>query len=473
MVKSIPKNSNTSTRYIIVMILCAICFACYFLRIYVMQFHPFVQWDGAYYINYFRDSDWQSVFHPGYSIFIELARLIIPDGVRAAQIVSVVAGSLLPIPLYILARHFLKPSLSLLAVIVVVCNPLIVRFGAMTMTESLFIFVEVSLFAAFLKNRPFLFGILGGLGYLIRPEGIIPVIILIVYSLLKNKSRAPLLVTIGSLLLVTVPYIIYLKIQTGNWTLSAKTMNLRVWERDWHINVSDEASDTPSHSFRDRIESGLKHYPARFLEYGERLIVYAGIPVLVLGLIGMIKYRSILLAAMPMLLLLPIFGLDPSERFLVPYVPFLILFAFFLLASWKSMLLRTAAVLILIVGYLPTATYAVTPEEGITEFCTAGTHMKSRTNSSDIFVDRKPFTAFYAGGRYLPMPNDPVDSILAFCRENRARYLVVSARVVRVLRPQVTYLLYSDTVLNRLNLKTAYVRDLDSGYGVRIIEVSR
>ncbi len=187
----------------------------------------------------------------------------------------------------------------------------------------------------------------------------------------------------------------------------------------------------------------------------------------------MIKYRTILLAAMPMILLLPIFGLDPSERFLLPYLPFLVLFAFFLLASWKSMLFRTAAILILIIGYLPTAAYAVTPEEGITEFCTAGMDMKSRTNSLDIFVDRKPFTAFYAGGKYLPMPNDPVDSILAFCRENRARYLVVSARVVRVFRPQLNYLLYSDTVLNRLNLKTVYVRDLDSGYGIRIIEVSQ
>jgi hypothetical protein len=151
MVKSDPRNENSSKRYLKAVILFAICLAAYFVRIYVMQFHPFVQWDGAYYINYFRDSDWQSVFHPGYSVFIELARLAIPDEVRAAQLVSVVAGSLLPVPLYILARQYLKPSFSFLAVIVVVCNPLIVRFGVMTMTESLFLLTEVSLFAAFVK----------------------------------------------------------------------------------------------------------------------------------------------------------------------------------------------------------------------------------------------------------------------------------------------------------------------------------
>lgn len=472
MVKSNPKNSDLSTR-IIVVSLFTICLTSYFLRIYVMQFHPFVQWDGAYYINYFRDSEWQSVFHPGYSIFIELARLVIPDGVRAAQLVSVVAGALLPIPLYILVRHFLKPSLSLLAIVVVVCNPLLVRFSAMTMTESLFILIEICLFAAFLNDKTILFGILGGLSYLIRPEGIIPVLILITYVLIKNKSRARVFIMIGSFLLVTIPYVIYLKIQTGEWTLTAKTMNLRVWERNWRINVAHEASDSPSFSFRERIESGVRNYPARLMAYGEKLIEYAGIPILLMGLIGMIKYRTVLLAAMPMLLLLPLFGLDPSERFLIPYIPFLIIFAFILLARWKNKLLRGAVIFVLIIGYLPTASYAIAPEEGITEFCAAGMDIKARTKSTDIFVDRKPFTAFYAGGRYLSMPNDPVDSILAFCRESHARYLVVSARVVRVFRPQLNFLLYSDTVLNRLNLKTAYVRDLDSGYGIRIIEVSK
>lgn len=472
MVKSDPRNENSSMRYLKAVILFAICLAAYFVRIYVMQFHPFVQWDGAYYINYFRDSDWQSVFHPGYSVFIEFARLAIPDGVRAAQLVSVVAGSLLPVPLYILARHYLKPSFSFLAVIVVVCNPLIIRFGVMTMTESLFLLTEVSLFAAFVKKRPILFGLLGGLGYLIRPEGIIPVLILIVYSFFKAKSRAPVLLTVGSFLLITVPYVVYLKFQTGNWTLSAKTMNLRVWERDWRINVSHEATDSPAYSFRERIDSGLKHYPSRFLAYGAKIIKYAGVPILLFGLIGMIRYRTILLAALPMLLFLPVFGLDPSERFLIPYLPFIVLFAIFLIAQWKNKIFKSAAAILLVVGYLPTVSYALTPEEGITEFCRAGMDMRSRTLSSEIFVDRKPFTAFYAGGKYLPMPNDPVDSILAFCRRHDAKYLVVSARVVRVFRPQLNFLLYSDTVLNRMNLKTAYVRDLDSGYGIRIIEVS-
>jgi hypothetical protein len=438
-----------------------------------MQFQPFVQWDGAYYINYFRDSDWQSVFHPGYSIFIELARLVIPDGVHAAQFVSVVSGSLLPIPLYLLARNYLKPLLSFLVVIVVVCNPLIVRFSAMTMTESLFILVEVSLFAAYLRNKPVLFGFLGGLSYLIRPEGIIPVVILIIYSLFKVKVRKNVLLMIGFFILVISPYIIYLKIQTGNWTLSAKTMNLRVWERNWRINVSREATDSPSYSLRERVESGLKHYPSRLIEYGGKMMKYFGIPILILGLIGMVRNRNILLAGMPMLLILPIFGLDPSERFLIPYLPFLVLFVFLLLAPWQNNIIKYAIVFLLIIGYLPTVTYAVTSEEGITEFCKAGMDMRPITKSSDIFVDRKPFTAFYAGGKYLPMPNDPVDSILIFCQRNNARFLVVSARVVRVFRPQLNFLLYSDTVLNRLNLKTAYVRDLDSGYGIRIIEVSK
>ena len=471
MVRPNLKLISKSSQSVIFLTLSGICAGSFLLRIYVSQFHPFVQWDGAYYINYFRDSTWQSVFHPGYSIFIELFRLFIYDGFRAAQMVSIIAGSILPLPLYFLAIYYLKPLPSIISVIIVICNPLVIRFSVMTMSESLFILIEVVLFLIYLKNKRFLFGIVGGLGYLIRPEGIVPFLLLIIYDFIKRKNRSSLILAAAGFLLMALPYMIYLKMQTGDWTISAKTMNLRVWEKDWRINVSQEASDAPTYSFRERLESGLKHYPNRLLGYIEKLLKYFGIPMVIIGFIGMLKYRTILIAAMPMLFILPLFGLDPNERFLLPYFPFIVLSSIFLVSTWKSKILQMGAIIIIMIGYLPTKAYAVTPEEGITEFCRAGMDIKPITNSGDIFVDRKPFTAFYAGGRYLPMPNDPVDSILKFCRDNDARFLVVSARVVRVFRPQLNFLLYSDTVLNRLNLKTVYVKDLDSGYGIRIIEV--
>ena len=442
------------------------------MRLYVTLYHPFVNWDGAYYINYFRDASWQSVFHPGYSLFIELFRLVVPDGVRAAQMVSVVAGALLPLPLFYLARHYMNSLLSVLTVLVVVFNPLIIRYGAVTLTEALFIFLEITAFFFFVKRRPLLFGMTSGLAFLTRPEALLFFSILIFFDFIKNRKWKSVGFYLASFFLLVLPYILFLRIQTGEWTISPKTMNVRVWEKDWRINVAHEASNAPAFTLSDRVNSGLQYYPSRLLEYGKHFLKFAGIPLVIAGIFGMIKKRNMLLASIPMLFILPVFGLDPNERFIIPYIPFLAIFSFILVSGFNKNWIAVLSAVIIIAGYSSTISYAAIPDQGTTEFCTAGIAMKLMTHEGDIFVDRKPFTAFYAGGSYISMPNDPVDSILAFCHQVRAKYLVVSARVVRVYRPQLNFLLYSDTVLNRLNLKTAYVAGLDSGYGIRVIKLS-
>jgi hypothetical protein len=453
--------------------LAILCVGSLILRISVLRFHPLVTWDGAYYVNYFRDTTWQSVFHPGYPVMIELFRLFIPDGVQAAQAVSVAFGALLPIPLFFVARQFMGSLPGLLAAAAVVLNPLVIRFSVLTMTESQFLFLEVLAFLLFLKRRPFLFGLASAFAYLTRPEAIVFFLALTLVDVFQRRDVRFLGLLLAGFLALALPYMIYLRVQTGEWTLSAKTMNLRVWERDWHLNVARESSGSPAFTFTERLESGFRHYPERLLAYVRLLFTYAGIPLVLLGIAGMFRVRNILLAGMPMLLVLPVFGLDPAERFLIPYLPFLAIFALLFCSSFRSVSLAVAGAALVVLGYSPSVSTPLAPEEGITEFCAAGRAMAPVTAREDIFVDRKPFTAFYAGGRYVSMPNDPVDSILSFSRSLGAKYLVVSARVVRVFRPQLNFLLYSDTVLNRMHLTTAYVAGLDSGYGVRIIQLKK
>jgi hypothetical protein len=462
-------NWSKKLEFILISTLCAGSLG---LRLFVIQYHPFVNWDGAYYINYFRSAAWQSVYHPGYSLVIEFFRLVIPDGVRAAQMVSIVAGSVLAFPLFYLARNFMNSLYSFLTVIVVVLNPLLIRYSAVTLTESLFILLEVVSYLFYIKRRPILFGISSGLAYLTRPEAILFFSLIIIYEIIQHRRWQFVIFIIGSFFLLALPYIFYLRIHTGEWTISPKTMNIRVWEKDWHINVSHEASDTPTFTFYDRLDSGFKYYTERLKEYGGHIFRFAGIPLVITGILGILKKRNILLSALPMFFILPLFGLDPNERFITSYIPFLTLFSFIFLSWVNKNWVAVLGAVVIIVGYSSTLSYAAIPDQGITEFCTAGVAMKPMTHVGDIFVDRKPFTAFYAGGDYMPMPNDPVDSILAYCHRVEAKYLVVSARVVRVYRPQLNFLLYSDTVLNRMHLKTAYVAGLDSGYGIRVIKLS-
>lgn len=449
----------------------AVCAAALGLRLYAWQFQPLVNWDGAFYINYFRSPTWQLVFPPGYPLFIELFRIIVPDGVRAAQLVSVAAGSLLPLPLYFLGRKFMRPLPALLAALLVVFNPLFVRFSTVTMSESLFILLEVTAFLWYLDRRPVLFGATSGLAYLTRPEALLVAGILIAYDLYRRREWKFAALFAASCLVFLLPYVLTVRMETGTWTLSPKTTNFRIREANWRANVARESSSTPVPTVEERMASSFDLYPARALAYTDIILRFGGIPLVLLGLIGMVRFRNILLAGLPMLLVLPLFGLDPADRFVMPYIPFFALFAMMVVGLGKRWIVAAAGAVVMLLGVVPQAAYAVTPEEGITEFCAAGIAMRPRTHPEDIFVDRKPYTAFYAGGRYAEMPNDPVDSILAFSHRIGAKYLVVSARVVRVFRPQLNFLLYSDTTLSHLHLTTAYVAGLDSGYGVRVIQL--
>ncbi len=449
----------------------AVCAVSLAVRLYALQFQTLVNWDGAFYINYFHDRTWQLVFPPGYPLVIELFRLIVPDGVRAAQLVSLAAGAILPVPLYYLGRKFMRPLPALLTAALVILNPIFIRFSVVTMSESLFVLLNVAMVLFFLNRRPVLFGLAAGLAYLTRPEGLLTAGILIAVDLIRRRDWKFAGLFGASCLVLLLPYVIYVKAETGTWTLSPKTMNFRVREASWRANVARESSSTPAPTLSERASSSLGLYPARALAYTGLLLRFGGVPLMLLSLFGIVRFRNILLAGLPMLLILPVFGLDPADRFIMPYLPFLALFAMMALGISKRAFVVPAGALLMLLGFAPQAAYAVEPEEGITEFCTAGMAMRPITRPTDIFVDRKPYTAFYAGGRYAEMPNDPVDSILAFSRRIDAKYLVVSARVVRVFRPQLNFLLYSDTTLSHLHLKTAYVAGLDSGYGIRVIQL--
>ena len=106
------------------------------------------------------------------------------------------------------------------------------------------------------------------------------------------------------------------------------------------------------------------------------------------------------------------------------------------------------------------------------ELKAAGLALRAEARPADVFLDRKPYAAFYAGGRYTQIPNEPADTVLAFARRAGARYLVLGERVVFVFRPQLKPLLYAaDSTLAARGLATTYLNALHTGSGVRILEI--
>ena len=103
-----------------------------------------VSFDGTYYISQARVL-WSSVPMPGafpigYPFFISLLLPVVGDGVRAAQVVSLLAsfGSLLV--MYALARRFLERRLAFYCTVFLAVTPLFVRLSMETFSESLYTF---------------------------------------------------------------------------------------------------------------------------------------------------------------------------------------------------------------------------------------------------------------------------------------------------------------------------------------------
>jgi hypothetical protein len=442
------------------------------LRLFLLKFHPWVEFDGAYYVAYFRDASWHFSFHPGYPLAVQLFHLVVPDDVLAARLVSVVSGGLLAVPLFYLVRSFAPSRTALIATIVVVLNPLVIRYGAMTMSEALFMLCQTAALCCAAREKPLLFGWMSGMAYLVRPEALVCFLAVVLLWALKKRDGRYALQSTAMLLLIMAPYLLYLKATTGDWSLTPKTSNIRVYEENWKANNARESiASGDQHSLAEGLQSGISLYPKRFLGYGNLLLVYGGIPLVLLGLIGAVRLRNILLAGLPMFFILPLFGLDMVDRFVLPYIPVLGVFSVLFLEQLRNPGFLFIGSILMLVSFIPTAGHALKAEEGTAEFCSAGLAMRAVARPNDLFVDRKPYTAFYAGGRLAMLPNDPADTVLAYSRRIGARYLVVSARVVRVFRPQLNFLLYSDTTLSHMHLKTAYVSGVNTGYGIRVIEI--
>lgn len=445
------------------------------VRYYAVSFHPLVAWDGAYYINYFRDASWKWVFPPGYPLVIEFFRFFISDAVLSAQIVSVLFGGLLVVPLYVLARHFGGSKVALVATVLAVFNPLMIRYGAMAMSESQFIFFSVAAFACYVRRYHVLFGIASGIAYLTRPEALLFFVLLLGYDLVKVRDLRFAGLSLAGVLLFIAPYVISLRVETGEWSLSPKSENLRVWDVDWRANLAKEGSPSSVQvPTSELVLASVSSYPDRLAAHAENLLTFAGIPLLLAAAYGIAKHRNILYAGMAMFIVLPLFGLNPFSRFILPYVPFLALFAALALGHIRKTEFMYLGGLVCLLGFAPVVSEIKKQDDDMIELKSAAITIRPQVAATDIFLDRKPYTAFYAGGRYTQIPNEPVDTILAFAARVQARFLVLGERVVYVFRPQLKPLLYgSDAALAARGLKTVYVDALQTGRGVRILEIAR
>lgn len=174
------------------------------------------------------------MFPPLYPLLIATGSFLTGDFYVAAQLVSLIAGVTLLLPLFGIARDLYGRKTAYVAIVVAALHPVLVELSATTWVEGLYI----TLIAAVVyyinrcqydpKQRYWsLSGGILGLAYLTCPQAVIFPFILLISLWLLNRSgvtfqKAALFV--GSFTALALPYVLFLSMSTGEFRLEGKTI---------------------------------------------------------------------------------------------------------------------------------------------------------------------------------------------------------------------------------------------------------
>ena len=234
----LKKHSNT-------IILLLILILAFFSRFYFFSQEGFVTTDGVQYLlsgkNLIETGKYeifgspQLLFPPGYSLAVGITDIFFNNLVFSARLVSFVAGFLSVYFFYLVGKELYNKKTGLLASFFATTLHFFVFISQEMYSESLhilFILITIYLYFKLIKNYKVSLAILLGLSigvtYLIRPEGIIFLLLAIIFlfqrpnNLKFKKAFAGSSIIILTFFIVAAPYLHFLYQNTGKLCLTAK-----------------------------------------------------------------------------------------------------------------------------------------------------------------------------------------------------------------------------------------------------------
>ena len=418
---------------------------------------------------------------PLYPLATTLFYPVIGDMEGAGVFVSLLAGALLVLPIFFLARSLYGSKAAWIASGLVAINPLMVHWSLHILTEALFILVYVSAAAvgwkALKEQRRGLFFFAGGLcalAYLTRLIGItlLPVLLFwtAVFAARHRLGIKPAAVSLGALglgfLILAAPYWVYIHQETGQWSLAPYYHVL-------HTVAASGANSAEDNALKARGESAgvVSKIQMNFLTYMFALTKTLTIALPFIALILLVEgYRqrpavfltggSVYILTMvasyfgAILLWLPVLSPDERIRYISPLIPF-----FLLLAAGgivvavergprcKSLLL-SAAVAALIVSfvvqlhYVPGLTGFPAPWQPIptSPYQLFGAWIKEHVPEPRVMMARKPYLPYYSDSTWFMTPTT-LPEVLKLAQSEHVDYLFIDRIVDGRLRPELTFLL--------------------------------
>lgn len=443
-------------------VLFGIIFIAFILRLVLINDLKMVIYDGVYYIRYFfGDKSWPGPFPFGYPLLIQIAHAVISDEVIAARIVSVVLGSLLIIPLYKLLRGIASIQLAAILALVVALNPILIHYSTVCLSDIPYIFFWLLGFYYYYRGKIVHAVASESIAYFIRPEGLIyAVFFLLIYFIRSRHFRNFLY---GSLVLAValLAFTLHTHAKTDKWTLATKTGNIKVfyidnWQKSEKLKGQEFSIDEVLVNLRDQ-------YPKRVSLLNGYIAKISTLPIVIIGLLGLLRKPSIYWLLLIQYILTPLSGANMDVRYGLPYFFMLIigtgLFFFYYppLHKYKySVVLLGALVVIINLKYLQDKSL-LTPDESLIELKAIGLRLKESGYSNHKFMDRKPYTSFYAGAeQFTEYPIGTIRDVYNKAIEDSVDILVMHEKIIRIFRPNLTPLLYVPDSLVSPMFETIY-----------------
>ena len=253
------------------------------VRIYLSVFTYVIKNDSVAYMQnakFFASGDFSSAlrhdYHPLYSLIMAVLYKAVPNMELSGTIISVLFGTLTVIAFYLVGIRVFDQKVSFVSSIVLAFHPYAVRFSADIISDSTYFFFFISAlglgYFAITNRKIILFaltGICSALAYLTRPEGIGIIIIVAFWCVLKDfvkikvlwkEKLISILILVVSFLVFSMPYLVFIKQDTGSWSLTKKkkVSNLAGLEKVLATLKSDRS--VKEESDKEKEEPGLVEF---------------------------------------------------------------------------------------------------------------------------------------------------------------------------------------------------------------------
>ncbi len=385
-----------------------------------------------------------SSFPPGWPLLFSLPLAFMDCSnsahvLLAAKSTNVFFGSLLPLLTYFFLKSRTGSGWAFFGsflLLILPMNLLASRGDLSDMSFSCFL-----LTACLLTRRKLDFsgGLLLGYSYLIRPEaGLIAGLLWLVH--LCRERQIPWLFSLGNFSIV-IPYVVFIKISSGQWSLSGKGSFL----------VQSFSERSANQYLQMLVENSGK-----FFGFVPELL---GFPLILMACWGLWIEKPRWVVFLAPLLIYPLFDFAMAHRYWLPYLPLIILASWYggrdlfrrlaekLAGKWNSKLLVTGLCLVAVLGFVQTNVQYLPHLKKTTEsyygLRDAGLWLSEYVDPETKVAAYKPYASFWAGCSFVKFALDETDpvAIVDDARNRGAKYLIANAMAIYRFIPELAPLI--------------------------------